>query len=473
MPDKSQSEREILPARKFVLIYCTTDDLISYQQERNASLMIKPVVETPAASAPLTSSQKRAFWAAWGGWTMDGMDSFIFSLVLVPALRDVLPSSGIAATTANVGYYSGLLFAIFMLGWGVALVWGPIADRFGRARTLMFSILWFSLFTLLAGLCHNVWTLAIVRFLAGVGIGGEWSIGASLVSEEWPERRRVSGACFMHTGYYFGFVFAALANYFIGSQYGWRWMFVVGGAPAILVAFFYNRLHEPARWKNRREEGGIIAMNQAFFKLFTSQYRRRTILNSLYLVASIVGLWAGSVYVPTAITYLSERAGLPAARGVQLSSYSTGILGIGTVIGALLTLFLAKRFDRRVVLGIFFSLMLIFLWVAYGYVFYLPANIAINWFLISTFFLGVGGANFVVYSFWLPEQYSTDCRVSAFAFTTNVGRFAGAFMTFLVGALIRHYGTLGTPVALTSIAFVVGLLLLPFGAETRGKSLPA
>src|SRR5579862_7697454 len=162
--------------------------------------MHKPVVESPAASVPLTSSQKRAFWAAWGGWTMDGMDSFIFSLVLVPALRDVLPSSGIAATTANVGYYSGLLFALFMVGWGVALVWGPVADRFGRARTLMFSILWFSLFTLLAAFCKNVWSLALVRFLAGVGIGGEWSIGASLVSEEWPEQRRVSGACFMHTG---------------------------------------------------------------------------------------------------------------------------------------------------------------------------------------------------------------------------------------------------------------------------------
>jgi nitrate/nitrite transporter NarK len=116
--------------------------------------------------------------------------------------------------------------------------------------------------------------------------------------------------------------------------------------------------------------------------------------------------------------------------------------------------------------------MLIFLWLAFGYVFYMQTN-AITWFLVCTFFLGLGGANFVVYSFWLPEQYGTDCRVSAFAFTTNVGRFAGAGLTFLVGALIRHYGTLGTPVALTSLAFVVGLLLLPFGAETRGKSLPA
>ena len=307
--------------------------------------------------------------------------------------------------------------------------------------------------------------------MAGVGIGGEWSIGASLVSEEWPEKRRTWGVCLMHTGYYIGFVIAAVANYFIGSQYGWRWMFVIGGAPAILVAFFYNRLHEPERWKNRREEGGIIAMHHAFLKLFTPQYRRRTILNSLYLVASIVGLWAGSVYVPSAITYLSERAGQSTLTGARLASYSTGILGIGTVIGALLTPILAKRLDRRVVLGIFFSLMLIFLWLAFGYVFYLPANaIPGSWSARSS-------SAWAARTSWsirsgCRNNTGTDCRVSAFAFITNVGRFAGAGLTFLVGAMIRHYGTLGTPVALTSLAFVVGLLLLPFGAETRGKPLP-
>ena len=273
------------------------------------SPMIKPVVETPA-SVPLTSSQKRAFWAAWGGWTMDGMDSFIFSLVLVPALRDVLPSSGIAATTANVGYYSGLLFALFMVGWGVALVWGPIADRFGRARTL-------NVFDPLVFVVHAARGLVPQRLVARAS-SDSWLAWVSAENgpsaPRWyrkngPRQRRTWGVCLMHTGYYIGFVIAAIANYFIGSQYGWRWMFVVGGVPAILVAFFYNRLHEPARWKNRREEGGIIAMHHAFLKLFTSQYRTRTILNSLYLVASIVGLWAGSVYVPSAITYLSERAG--------------------------------------------------------------------------------------------------------------------------------------------------------------------
>src|SRR5512135_1575929 len=120
---------------------------------------------------------------------MDGMDSFIYSLVLVPALHELLPRSGIPATTANVGYYGGLLFALFMIGWGIGLVWGPIADRFGRVRTMMFSILWFSLFTLLAAFSAGIWWLAAFRLLAGIGIGGEWSVGASLVSEDWPEQR--------------------------------------------------------------------------------------------------------------------------------------------------------------------------------------------------------------------------------------------------------------------------------------------
>ncbi len=116
--------------------------------------------------------------------------------------------------------------------------------------------------------------------------------------------------------------------------------------------------------------------------------------------------------------------------------------------------------------------MLIFLPLSFGYVFYMGTG-ALAWFLVCTFLLGIGGANFVVYSFWIPEQYSTECRVSAFAFTTNIGRFAGAGLTFLVGAGIRHFGTLGMPVALTALAFVVGLALLPFGAETKGRALPS
>ena len=203
------------------------------------------------AAQPLTTNQIRGFWAAWAGWALDGMDSFIYALVLVPALRDLLPRSGLAATQANIGFYGGVLFAIFLVGWGFAFLWGPLADRFGRVRTLVLTILCYSLFTFLGCAAMTVWQLAAFRFLAGVGIGGEWTIGGVFVAEEWPESRRHQGAAWMHTGYYFGTFLAAIVNYTVGAHYGWRAVFAVGGAPALLVAFIRYGVRESARWERR------------------------------------------------------------------------------------------------------------------------------------------------------------------------------------------------------------------------------
>jgi MFS family permease len=426
---------------------------------------------TPAR-VPLTRNQIRAFWAAWAGWVLDGMDSFIYALVLVPTLRDLLPRSGIPATTANVGYYGGLLFAVFLVGWGLALLWGPVADRFGRVRTLMFTIICFSVFTLLSALATNIWTLAVLRLLAGIGIGGEWAMGATLVSEEWPEERRTMGAGMMHTGYYFGFFLAALANYFVGSRFGWRAMFIIGGTPALIVALIRKGMSEPARWEaGRNQRGKQWTLKSTFLEIFSPRYRRRTILNFMYQLVSTIGLWAGSVYVPAAITFLATAAGHTNFQAARFASYGTAILSVGTILGALSVAPIADRLGRRINQVIFYSLMLVVIVVAFGYVFYLPTD-ALKWFLVCLFFLGVGGANYTVYSFWMPEQYGTECRASALAFAQNVGRFAGAGATFLVGAGIRHFDTLGIPVALTSIAFVVGLALLPFGVETKGQPLP-
>jgi MFS family permease len=417
---------------------------------------------------PLTPNQVRGFWAAWGGWVLDGMDSFIYALVLVPALRDLLPRSGIPATTANIGYYGGVLFALFLVGWGMALLWGPVADRFGRVRTLMLTIICFSLFTLLSAFATNIWMLAALRLLAGIGIGGEWGIGATLISEEWPEERRTMGAGMMHTGYYFGFFLAALANYFVGSRFGWRWMFVVGGLPALLVIVIRRGMMEPERWKATRK----LTMQQTFLQIFSRRYRLRTFLNLMYQLVSTIGLWAGSVYVPAAITYLGAKAGHSPLQSARLASYGTAILSIGTILGALSVPFIADWLGRRINQAIFYSLMGLVIVVTFGYVFYLPVD-GLKWFFVCLFFLGIGGANYTVYSFWLPEQYETDCRASALAFAQNVGRFAGAGATFLVGVGVRHFQTLGIPVALTALAFVVGMALLPFGVETKGKPLPA
>jgi MFS family permease len=392
---------------------------------------------------------------------------------MVPALRELLPQSGIAGDPSHVGFYGGLLFALFLVGWGCSLVWGPIADRFGRVRTLMLTILCYSLFTFLGAFAANLWMLAAFRFLAGFGIGGEWSMGGTFIAEELPEARRKMAAGLMHTGYYFGIFLAAIANYFVGTRYGWRAMFLVGGSPALLVGFIRYGVTESKRWENRiAQVGRGWTMRNAFSALFSPEYRRRTLLNSVYLLISITGLWAGSVYVPAAVGQLAIRSGFSESQGVRFASYGTMVLAAGTIIGCIILPYLAEKFGRRFTLGIYFALMGAFIGFGFGHVFYLQAH-ALAGFMICLFFLGVGGANFAMYTLWLPEQYPTECRASAFAFATSIGRFVGAGITFLVGAGVSYYHTIGTPVALTALAFVIGLFLLPFGKETRGEALPA
>jgi MFS family permease len=428
------------------------------------------VANSTVRPTPLNRNQIRGFWAAWAGWALDGMDSFIYSLVLAPALTELLPRSGIAATAANVGYYGSVLFALFLIGWGLSMIWGPVADRFGRVRTLMLTILCYSVFTLACAFVTDIWQLAAFRLLAGIGIGGEWSMGGTFVAEVWPEDRRKMGAGYLHTGYYFGFFLAAIANYYVGARYGWRWMFAVGGTPALLITFIQYGVRESKTWE-RKIEVARPTMTAAFGKLFSPEYARRTWLNSLFLFVSIVGLWAGSVYVPTSVREIALRESYSAADAARLASYGTMVLSVGTILGCLVLPPLAESLGRRVTLGLYFVIMFFSVAVGFGYVFYFSH--AIVPFMVVLFFLGVGGANFAMYTLWLPEQYSTECRASAFAFATSVGRFGGAGITFLVGAGVAYFHTIGTPVALTSIAFLVGLLLLPWGEETKGRALPA
>jgi MFS family permease len=294
-------------------------------------------------------------------------------------------------------------------------------------------------------------------------------MGGTFVAEVWPEDRRRMGAGYLHTGYYFGFFLAAIANYVIGARYGWRWMFIVGGMPALLVTFIQYGVRESTTWQQRSSAGRPTATG-AFAKLFSPAFARRTLLNSAYLLVSIVGLWAGSVYVPASIREIALREG-HGGDVARLASAGTMLLSIGTILGCLVLPPLADAFGRRVTLGLYFLVMFLSIAIGFGYVFYFTRALAP--FMGCLFFLGLGGANFAMYTLWLPEQYPTDCRASAFAFATSVGRFAGAGITFLVGNGVAHFRTIGTPVALTSMAFLIGLALLPFGVETRGKPLPA
>ncbi|HEY0340990.1 MAG TPA: MFS transporter [Steroidobacteraceae bacterium] len=429
---------------------------------------ISESASTKVVRTPLTRGQRRGFWAAWSGWTLDGMDAFIYALVLSPALTELLPKSGLSGAPADVAFCGSVLFALFLVGWGLAFVWGPVADRFGRTRTLAASVLVYSVFTGAAALAENVWQLGAFRLLAGIGIGGEWALAGTYVAEAWPEDRRKMGAGYLQTGYYTGFFIAAALNFTVGAHFGWRAMFLCGLAPVILSFYIVFKVKEPERWQQAVAAVERISPLRA---IFSGPYRRRTVVNAALLTVSIVGLWAGTVYEPTAIITLAKQSGMDQLHAARMASMGTALLSVGTILGCLVAPVLCEKFGRRASLATFFAGMAVCVWSSFGWAFYLPNGLAT--FITLLFFLGFFGGNFAIYSLWLPEQYGTAVRATAFAFTTSFGRLIGAGVNFLLGWAIQQHGSLGLPVACTALAFVLGLAIVPFAAETKGERLPA
>ncbi len=416
----------------------------------------------------LTGQQITGFWAAWSGWMLDGMDSFIYALVLAPAMRELLPKSGFAAGPADVAYAGSLLFGLFLVGWGLSFIWGPVADRFGRTRTLAATVLIYSVFTGAAALASNVWELGAFRFLAGIGIGGEWAMAGTYVAEAWPESRRRQGAGYLQTGYYAGFFVAALLNYTVGASFGWRAMFLCGLAPVVVSIVTLLRVHEPARWEAARQ----LRSHPPLRAILSGDYLRRTVVNTVLVAVAIIGLWAGAVYEPTAVIKLATADGYALKAAQQVASLATGLLSVGTILGCLVVPPLAERLGRRWALAAFFAGMAVTIWASFGWAYYLPPALALPIFILMLGALGFFGGNFAMFSLWLPEQYETRVRATAFAFCTSIGRFLGAGVNFALAAGVREMGTLGTPVAWTAVAFGLGLLVIPFARETRGEALP-
>ncbi len=418
------------------------------------------------AATPLNRQQVLGFWAAWFGWMLDGMDSVIYALVLAPAMKELLPRSGLPNSPADIAFAGSILFALFLVGWGLSFIWGPLADRFGRARCLAVTILIFSVFTGAAAFAHTVWELGFFRFLAGIGIGGEWAMAGTYVAEAWPEDRRKAGAGYLQTGYYAGFFLAAALNYTIGAALGWRVMFLCGAAPILVALFTLSRVKEPPRWQ--RKHAG--PRSHPLTMIFSDGNLKRTVVNTALVSIAIVGLWAGTVYEPTALLTLARNAGLTAAQGTKIASFGTAVLSIGTILGCLLAPVLAERFGRKKTLAGYFGGMAAAILLAFGWAFYLRDGLVP--FIIALFFLGLAGGNFAIFSLWLPEQYNTRMRATAFAFCTSFGRFLGAGANFAIAALIQSTGSLGTVISLTAIPFVVGLAIIPFAVETKGEVLP-
>ena len=435
--------------------------------ERTGTRAAAAVTGLPAEVT--TADQRRSYIGAFGGWALDGFDQSIFGLVLAPAMTELLPASGYPVDTGTIGYFGQLNVAIFLMGWGCSFVWGPVADRTGRVPALMYSILVYAVFSFAAGLSQTVWQLAACRFIAAIGIGGEWAMAGTLVAEVMPERVRARYGGLLHAGLYMGLLLGAIVNYFFGLRFGWRWMFFLGLLPAFFVLYIRRYTKEPERW--RKVEKTVVRRGYWDFVtiLLRPPYRNRTIVNVVIIFIGLTGFWAGSQYLGATVVALAIQGGTPRPEALTLATLTLGVLSLFTVIGCLAAPFIADRIGRRAAMAICFLLMMVGIAGAYGWAYYTGS---VANFIAFVPVIGLGGADFAIFTIWLPEQYGTDVRATAFAFCTTMSRFLAAGGTFLIGWGIAAAHTNGLPLALTAAPFVVGLLLLPLAPETAGQPLP-
>jgi MFS family permease len=431
--------------------------------------------ETPPRSQKATSYQWLVLTVAWLGWVFDSMDSTLYAIVLLPALNELLGSGG---STEGIEWYGGIIFSIFLVGWSLGgVLFGIVADYIGRTRTMIFTILIYSIFTGMAALSQDWWHLAIYRFITAMGIGGEWAAGATLVAETWPEEKRARAAGILQSAWAAGFFLAALVNLFFGT-FGWRVIFLVGILPALVTLLIRMMVKEPDRWlkvkaeekalrqKTRRTEEEEARLSLGLTRLFQPDLRRRTIVGATLAFVAVFGLWGGTNWTPTLIRQLLADQNLDPAIVNRNVSYAVMSLNVGALIGYLSFGPLADWLGRRTT----FFLMCLGSFLMLPITYFTPKDyyVVIALLPVLGFFNNGIFSGFAIY---LPELFPTRIRATGAGFCFNIGRVLASG-----GPLIKGYlGTFvepGKAASLIGLVYLLGIFVLPFGPETKGKPLP-
>jgi MFS family permease len=418
----------------------------------------------------VTRYQWLVLFVAWLGWVFDAMDATLYALVLHPALNELLRAPGGGAVSPEaIGWYGGIIFSIFLIGWALGgVVFGILADRFGRARTLVFTILIYALFTGMAALSGTWWQLALYRFLTALGIGGEWAAGAALVAEVWPEDKRTAAAGILQSAWAGGFLFAALIV-LVMRHFGWRPIFVVGVAPAVVALLVRMWVKEPERWRAARErerQPGITRASR-LAELFKPHLLRSTLVGSGLAFVAVFGLWGATNWTPTLVRSLPDLKGLEPAAVTSAVSYATIFLNVGALAGYLSFGPLANRFGRRAAFGLMCAGSLVLLPVTF-----LATRSFVHVLLLLPLLGFFNNGIFSGFPIYLPELYPTRVRATGAGFCFNVGRLLAASGPFLMGFLVAALGGFGRAASAIALIYFVGLLVLPFAPETRNKPLP-
>ncbi len=430
----------------------------------------------------LTVNHWRILAASFLGWIFDGYESYALFIVLPFALRDTLTP----AEAATPAVWAGIAISITLLGWGIGgLIGGTLADYIGRKQMMLYSVLLYGLFTGLTALSTNFAMLAGLRFLTGLAMGSEWSTGVALLAETWPEHARPKGAGFLQSGFGWGTLLASIVWWILSAwnpigPHTWRLMFVVGALPAFFTLYIRRAIKESAKWEQAvREqrwtavdEGGAVVKSNKRPLTITEVFReresrRRIVLTFLLSLATMVGWWAISSWLPGYTITLAKAQGLanPTGWGTRAALLYTS----GAVIAYLMSGFVIDAIGRRWFLfltyvGCLVTTPITYLWTHSAQTMMWVA--AINGF----FTLGCAYTWMAIYP---AELFTSTVRSTAASVIFNGTRMVAWVFPFIAGSIVAGFG--GVPKAAMSLAaiYVLGLIVPWFVPETKGKPLPA
>lgn len=380
-------------------------------------------------------NQKRALLAASLGWMLDSMDVMLYAFVLGPVQREMHLSSA-----ASGAMMSATLIAAAVGG----LAFGVIADRMGRTRALTMSMLLYSVATALCGLAHSAPELAAYRVLLGLGMGGEWASGAALVAETWPARHRGKALAVVQSFWAVGYALGAGIVAVVLPHFGWRAVFFVGIAPALVTLWIQRRVPEPELFERER-----VARPQVS-QIFRGALGRGTLICASMNAAALFAWWGLFTWVPRFLSMPVTAGGR--GMGIVQTSGWTIVMQAGTFLGYLTFGYLADRFHRKYTY-IAFLLMAAILVPIFATVHSSQALLVIGP-LVGFFGTGYFSGFVVIAS----ELFPTHLRATAMGFVYNIGRIFSAAAPWIIGGIAEHAG-ISAALGITSVAFGVAALI--------------
>lgn len=419
--------------------------------------------------------------AAWLGWGFDVFDGLLFNYIApscVPTLLgiDLASREAKSATLA----WTGTLTSMLLIGWAVGgILFGHVCDRIGRKRTLLLTMLMYAVGTSLCAVAPNIWMLILFRVVSSLGIGGEWAAGASMVAEVVPEKRRVEAGALLYTSAPMGLFLATLVTYkiqhdlFPGDPHvSWRYVFLAGLIPAAVAFLVRGFVREPERWQS------VSASRPSIRELFTPTYLRITLSGLGMALVALIMWWSCNAFIPVVANGMAtnwaatQQMTKEAAKllGDEWKAFATNLFNLGGLIGTLLTVPIAKGLGRKPMFVIYFVVSALSILGTFGLPL-APHDRLYGYFFIGLSVFGVFGS----FTYYLPELFPTRLRATGSGFCYNFGRFIAAAGPFLVGSIASH-GANADEEALRVLFWVgvvplVGLLLIPFVLETKGRPL--